>query len=147
VQYRKNVLLWPKSDERKKSLVLFYLFTLCIQLSCVPTDTNKHTNGISRHATYCTVLYRICAKISSSPTLLPTASLFPCYLYRVTNDWGLLLPHLNYILIFIPESIRENNRLLSICTFHSGGGRYTVLYVHCKKGLSSLTNLFLAGNY
>jgi hypothetical protein len=27
-QYRGNVLLWPKSDESKKSLVLFYLFTL-----------------------------------------------------------------------------------------------------------------------
>ncbi len=31
MQYRENVLLWPKSDEIKKSLVLFYLFTLwCI---------------------------------------------------------------------------------------------------------------------
>ena len=28
MQYRGNVLLWPKSDESKKSLVLFYLFTL-----------------------------------------------------------------------------------------------------------------------
>jgi hypothetical protein len=28
VQYRGNVLLWPKSDESKKSMVLFYLFTL-----------------------------------------------------------------------------------------------------------------------
>ncbi len=29
VHYRGNVHLWPKSDESKKSLVLFYLFTLC----------------------------------------------------------------------------------------------------------------------
>ncbi len=33
VQYRGNVLLWPKSNESKKNLVLFYLFTLCILLS------------------------------------------------------------------------------------------------------------------
>ncbi len=28
MQYRGNVLLWPKSDESKKCLALFYLFTL-----------------------------------------------------------------------------------------------------------------------
>ncbi len=33
-QYRGNVHLWPKSDESKKSLVLFYLFTLW-PLPCV----------------------------------------------------------------------------------------------------------------
>ncbi len=30
MQYHGNVLLWPKSEESKKSLVLFYLFTLCL---------------------------------------------------------------------------------------------------------------------
>ncbi len=35
VQYRGNVHLWPKSDESKKSLVLFYLFTLCPHLFTV----------------------------------------------------------------------------------------------------------------
>jgi hypothetical protein len=35
VQYRGNVLLWPKSDECKKSLVLFYLFTLWCYVSRV----------------------------------------------------------------------------------------------------------------
>ncbi len=33
MQYRGNVLLWPKSDESKKNMVLFYLFTLWLQLS------------------------------------------------------------------------------------------------------------------
>ncbi len=33
VQYRGNVHLWPKSDDSKKSLVLFYLFTLWQVLS------------------------------------------------------------------------------------------------------------------
>ncbi len=31
VKYRGNVLLWPKSDDSKKCLALFYLFTLCVQ--------------------------------------------------------------------------------------------------------------------
>ncbi len=62
------------------------------------------------------------AKVHQCTTLITDISAYgvavPCYLYRLTNDLGLLLPHLNHILILIPESIRENNRLLSICTFH-----------------------------
>jgi hypothetical protein len=36
VQYRGIVLLRPKSDESKKSLVLLYLFTLCLLFSKIP---------------------------------------------------------------------------------------------------------------
>jgi hypothetical protein len=47
VQYRGNVLLWPKSDESKKCLVLFYLFTLCLPLSAEHFLTRLYVLGLS----------------------------------------------------------------------------------------------------
>ncbi len=53
MQYRENVLLWPKSDERKKSLVLFYLFTLWF------TSQTRHQN-MSRQSRHVVSLGLIC---------------------------------------------------------------------------------------
>ncbi len=66
-----------------------------------PIETKKNT--ISSHDIYYECMLKYTCS-NSYLTLLPTASLFRCCLYRVTNDWGLLLPHLNHIPIFIPES-------------------------------------------
>ncbi len=44
MQYRGNVLLRPKSDESKKSLVLFYLFTLWLDGSVVSSKICRKFN-------------------------------------------------------------------------------------------------------
>ncbi len=57
MQYRGNVLLWPKSDESKNSLVLFYLFTLCWEAN--ETDKLNTVMGLELEPVY----------ISSEPNL------------------------------------------------------------------------------
>jgi hypothetical protein len=46
VQYRGNVLLWPKSDESKKSLVFCYLFTLWSIVFSDPKESKLRTGTV-----------------------------------------------------------------------------------------------------
>ncbi len=78
-QCRENVLFCPKSDESKKCLVLFYLFTLCVYPfhHSPPCLTSIPPPNSALHPTPPSLLFIPLPTLPSPPSLTSTPSLPP----------------------------------------------------------------------